>query len=63
VIVGALNGAENMGTVVLVMALIGKMCIAAAFAAIYNYSAEIFPTVARQSFDRHSAISVWCMTI
>lgn len=30
-------------------AVIGKMCIAAAFAGIYNYSAEIYPTVLRNS--------------
>jgi hypothetical protein len=27
----------------------GKMCIAAVFAVVYNYSAELFPTVVRQT--------------
>jgi hypothetical protein len=31
----------------IVLALIGKMCVAAAFAVAYNYSAELFPTVVR----------------
>ena len=35
--------------IVLVLALVGKMCVAGAFAVIYNYSAEFFPTVARQA--------------
>lgn len=29
--------------------MIGKMCIATAFAVAYNYSAEIFPTVVRNA--------------
>uniref|UniRef100_A0A914XBX3 Major facilitator superfamily (MFS) profile domain-containing protein n=1 Tax=Plectus sambesii TaxID=2011161 RepID=A0A914XBX3_9BILA len=33
----------------LVLALVGKMCMAAAYALIYNYSVEIYPTVVRSS--------------
>ena len=35
--------------IVLVLALVGKMCIMGAYSVIYNYSAEFFPTVARQA--------------
>ena len=38
-----------MKALTVALAVIGKMCTAAAFAVAYNYSAEIFPTVVRNA--------------
>ena len=40
---------QSIKDTILVLALVGKMGVSGAFAIIYNYSAEFFPTVARQA--------------
>jgi hypothetical protein len=48
--------AEGEPMLVLGLALVGKMCIAAAFAVIYNYSVEVFPTVARHTGTGYASL-------
>uniref|UniRef100_A0A914XA04 Major facilitator superfamily (MFS) profile domain-containing protein n=1 Tax=Plectus sambesii TaxID=2011161 RepID=A0A914XA04_9BILA len=44
-------------TAVLILAMIGKMCAAAAYAIIYNYTVEVFPTVLRSSGTSFGSMS------
>ncbi|XP_041354562.1 organic cation transporter protein-like isoform X1 [Gigantopelta aegis] len=44
-----LYAGSDKGTIVLVLAMIGKMCVSAAFTIIYIFSAELFPTIVRNS--------------
>lgn len=51
---------EDLGTLIVTLAMIGKMCIATTYAIAYNYSAEVFPTVVRNAGTGFSAM---CGTI
>ncbi len=42
---------------VLALAMVGKMCAAGAYAIIYNYTVEIFPTVVRSSGTSFGSMS------
>lgn len=42
--------------VVMTFNMLGKLCIAAAFAVTYNYSAEVFPTVVRSAGTGFSSL-------
>ncbi len=50
------NSSFTVDIIVIVLAMTGKMCVAAVFAVVYNYSAEIFPTVVRQTGTGFSSV-------
>ncbi|XP_043263415.1 organic cation transporter protein [Colletes gigas] len=43
------KGTDLAATMIVVIVLFGKACIAGSFAVIYNYTAELFPTVVRNT--------------
>ncbi|XP_076637125.1 organic cation transporter protein [Colletes latitarsis] len=43
------KGTDLAATMIVVIVLFGKACIACSFAVIYNYTAELFPTVVRNT--------------
>ncbi|XP_054006723.1 organic cation transporter protein [Hylaeus anthracinus] len=43
------TGSDMAATAIVVIVLFGKACIAGSFAVIYNYTAELFPTVVRNT--------------
>ena len=43
------TGTDISSAVIVTMVLVGKACIAVSFAVIYNYTAELFPTVVRNT--------------
>lgn len=47
---------EGRTGLVITFAMIGKLCISAVFAVIYNYSAEFFPTVVRNAGTGFSSL-------
>lgn len=46
-------------TLATVIVMIGKFMIAGSFAVIYNYSAELFPTVIRNSGKLQKNYAIW----
>lgn len=43
------TGTDTAATIIVTIVLFGKACIAGSFAVIYNYTAELFPTVVRNT--------------
>lgn len=43
------SGSDSAASAVMIIVLFGKSCIAGSFAVIYNYTAELFPTVVRNT--------------
>lgn len=43
------TGTDTAATIIVAIVLFGKACIAGSFAVIYNYTAELFPTVVRNT--------------
>lgn len=43
------TGTDTAATIIVTIVLFGKACVAGSFAVIYNYTAELFPTVVRNT--------------